>query len=246
VHSRQRLIPGFDVTALWSATVTVMGLGASSIAVRWLVRKGLGHLKAVDPDIVSLSNYPRQEFTPQEVASIPSPRKVFALGERLVREAPGPLVVEAYAHTVQEAVALGADLSCDVGVCLVDSDAARLFCARWFRAQHTPLLVAGFSPLADRGYVFVQAGEAGADAGCLCCLFPELAGSDRFYRCAAQTADLPLVMGGLLLYAVDSLVMGRPRDWNYREVGLGSGVLDVATQVPSRPGCPLCGGSGAT
>ena len=49
------------------------------------------------------------------------------------------------------------------------------------------------------------------------------------------------VVAGLLVFAVDSLLCGRHREWNVREVCLDGSMPDRARQVGRRPGCPVCG-----
>src|SRR5205085_1454747 len=119
-YSRQLLIPQWDQEVLGRLTVTMIGAGAASILAVWGVRVGWSWVKLTDGDRLSPSNWPRQAYPREQMAGVPAPFKVFALGERLLQEAAGPIIVEAHARTVQAAIAAGADLSCDVAVCLVD------------------------------------------------------------------------------------------------------------------------------
>ena len=52
--------------------------------------------------------------------------------------------------------------------------------------------------------------------------------------------DILKVMAGIVLYAVDTLVMERPRLWNYRDVLLDGSIPDAVRTITRRPECPLC------
>lgn len=234
VHHRQTQIPGFDQAALAAATVDVVGLGAGSEIARVLAKKGVGRLRLYDPDPgVELSNLPRQFYSREQLYR----PKAAALPTNLAREATGGATVEGYALGFEAAVAAGCDVACDVAVVAVDANPTRAFCSRHFRERGIPALFTGFSADADRAYVFVQ-DPTGA---CWGCLFPDEAVDDTRFPCAAATLDLPAVVGGLIAYAVDSLLMGRPRAWTYREVSLSGVTPDHAGRVARRADCPLCG-----
>lgn len=48
------------------------------------------------------------------------------------------------------------------------------------------------------------------------------------------------IAAGIALYAIDSLLMPRPRPWNYKEVFLDEGG-DGSRTIGARRECPLCG-----
>lgn len=52
--------------------------------------------------------------------------------------------------------------------------------------------------------------------------------------------DVLGVVAMLALYAVDSLVMARPRHWNFKQVALHGAFPDISAQVPKRRDCPVC------
>ena len=76
---------------------------------------------------------------------------------------------------------------------------------------------------------------------CIACLFPDIAGDDR-YPCPGTPAiaDILQAVGSLAVYAVDTLLMERPRAWNYRRITLSDESLDGATLIPARQGCQVC------
>lgn len=100
------------------------------------------------------------------------------------------------------------------------------------------MIFAAVSRDADHGYAFVQE-KMGA---CIACLFPDIINDDR-YPCPGTpaVADILQAVGALVVYAVDTLLMPRPRVWNYRTVSLSDGSFDAASQIAARESCRLCG-----
>jgi molybdopterin/thiamine biosynthesis adenylyltransferase len=99
-----------------------------------------------------------------------------------------------------------------------------------------PVVFTAVSGDGDHGYVFVQDKKG----PCIACLFPDMADDDR-YPCPGTPAiaDILQTLGGLVVYAVDTLLMKRPRNWNYRRLSLCDGTTDGATVVPPRSGCRM-------
>ena len=52
-------------------------------------------------------------------------------------------------------------------------------------------------------------------------------------------ADILQAVGALAVYAVDTLLMKRPRVWNYRRITLSDAALDGGSMVPPRPDCRM-------
>ena len=67
-----------------------------------------------------------------------------------------------------------------------------------------------------------------------------MADDDR-YPCPGTPAiaDILQAVGSLAVYAVDTLLMKRARNWNYRRVSLSDAEADGAAMVQSRPGCQM-------
>jgi len=114
----------------------------------------------------------------------------------------------------------GFDLNCDVAVCGVDNNSARVAAARYFRKCSVPVIFAAVNADADHGYVLIQE----ADGPCLGCLFLDI-DDDRLFPCPGTPAiaDVLQLMGAFVTYAIDSVLTGRARSWNYRAVYLSSG-----------------------
>jgi hypothetical protein len=92
---------------------------------------------------------------------------------------------------------------------------------------------------AAKGYVFVQASQPGE--ACFLCLFPDAREDRRVLQCAGASIEILKVVAGIALYAVDSLLMARPRPWNYKEVFLDQGP-DGHRKIHLRSNCALSGG----
>jgi molybdopterin/thiamine biosynthesis adenylyltransferase len=232
-EGRQQKIPGFDQAVFSKSSVLCIGAGGivSQIAPT-LVRKGLGRIALLDDDVVEVSNLNRQRFYERDLGK----NKAFALAENLQRECIAETEIRGLPFRLQEAVARGIDLSCHVAVCGVDNNPARVFASRHFRAAGIPVIFTAVSANGDHGYVFVQ----GREGPCIACMFPDMVNDDRF-PCPGTPAiaDILQALGALVVYAVDTLLMKRPRSWNYRRLSLSDGATDGASLVPSRDGCPM-------
>lgn len=126
------------------------------------------------------------------------------------------------------------DLSCQVAICGVDNNPARVLTSRFFRDLGVPVIFAAVSRYADHGYVFVQEREG----ACIGCLFPDIANDDR-YPCPGTpaVADILQALGALAVYAVDTLFMSRPRNWNFRRIVLSDCSRNGGCLVPPRGDC---------
>ena len=128
-------------------------------------------------------------------------------------------------------------LPCDVAICGVDNNPARVAASRHFRSKRIPVIFTAVSRDADHGYVFVQE----TDGPCIACMFPDMVNDDRF-PCPGTPAiaDILQAVGSLAVYAVDTLLMKRPRTWNYRRLSLSDPSMDGGSMISQREGCELC------
>jgi len=227
------LIPGFVQEIFFKASVCCVGAGGivSHIAPT-MVRKGLGRITLLDRDIVEPSNLNRQRFYEKDLGR----NKALALSENLQRECIAATEIRGIPFHLEEAIARNIDLACNVAVCGVDNNPARVAASRYFHAKGIPVIFTAVSRDGDHGYVFVQ----GKEGPCIACLFPDMTDDDR-YPCPGTPAiaDILQALGALVVYAVDTLLMKRPRNWNYRRLSLSDGGLDGASLVPSRSGCRM-------
>lgn len=230
---RQNRIPGFDQGVFSGSSVVFIGSGGivSQIAPA-LARKGIGGVILLDSDLVEESNLNRQRFYEKDVGK----NKAVALAENLHQECIAGTEICGVPLRLEEALARGINLSCDVAVCGVDNNPARIVASRHFRALGIPVIFAAVSRDADHGYLFVQ----GKNGPCISCLFPDMVNDDR-YPCPGTPAiaDILQAVGALAVYAVDTLLMDRPRNWNYRRISLSGDSVDGVALIPVREDCPL-------
>ena len=204
-EDRQRKIAGFDQEIFSKRSILCIGAGGLiSHVAPTLVRKGIGRITLLDDDVVEASNLNRQRFYINDVAR----NKALALAENLERECIAATEIRGIGFRFEEAVAHEIDLSCDVVVCGVDNNPARVAASRYFRAKGTPVIFTGVSRDGDCGYVFIQEKQG----PCIGCLYPDMADDDR-YPCPGTPAiaDILQAVGSFAVYAVDTLVMKRLR-----------------------------------
>jgi molybdopterin/thiamine biosynthesis adenylyltransferase len=230
---RQQRLAGFNQAVYSKSSLVCIGAGGlvSHIAPT-LVRKGIAALTIVDDDVVEPSNLNRQRFYSKDVGQ----NKAYALAENLVPECVHATILTAYPVLLEEAIDSGIDLLCDVAICGVDNNPARIAASRYFRSLKIPVIFTAVSADADHGYVFIQE----TSGSCFGCLFPDAVDS-RTYACPATPAiaDILQAVGALTVYAVDSLLMDRPRKWNYRRIRLSDGQWDTTNVIKQRDECSV-------
>jgi molybdopterin/thiamine biosynthesis adenylyltransferase len=230
---RQKRIPGFDQEIFSKSHVLCIGAGGiNSQIAPTLVRKGVGKITLLDDDVVEPSNLNRQRFYIKDVGE----NKAVALARNLQPECIVATEIRGYPFRLEEAISHPC-LACDLAICGVDNNPARVAASWFFRAKHTPVIFTAVSRDADHGYVFVQE----KDGPCIACMFPDMVNDDRF-PCPGTPAiaDILQAVGALAVYAVDTVLMKRPRTWNYRRVSLSDPSLDGGSMIAQREGCGLC------
>src|SRR5229473_923095 len=152
-EDRQRRIPGFDQEIFSKSSVLCVGAGGiiSQIAPT-LARKGIGRITLLDDDIVEASNLNRQRFYIEDVGN----NKALSLAENLQPECIAATEIQGLPFRLEEAIARSIDLTCDVAVCGVDNNPARVAASRHFRSMGVPVIFTAVSVNGDHGYVFVQ------------------------------------------------------------------------------------------
>jgi molybdopterin/thiamine biosynthesis adenylyltransferase len=236
VDDRQRKIEGYKPEVYPNTTITLIGAGGLGGEIGMaLVRKGIGTLRIFDFDTIALSNLHRQFFYEQDL----NKPKAHRLSRNLAREGCLGSTIQGYALSFQDAVQLGVELTCDVAICGVDNNPCRVAVSRYFRERHIPCIFTAVSQDTLHGYCFVQ--EANPESPCFGCQFPK-AVNDETYPCGTPAViDILKVMGGIVSYAADSiLMMQRLRTWNYKHVYLDGTIPGKDWLVPRRPDCPLC------
>lgn len=237
-EDRQRRIGGFDQEVFSSSSVLCIGAGGliSQIAPT-LVRKGIGRITLLDDDIVEPSNLNRQRFYIKDLGK----NKAVTLARNLQSECIVATEIRGHSFRLEDAIAREVDLSCDVAVCGVDNNQARVAASRFFRLKDIPVIFTAVSRDADHGFVFIQDGHG----PCLACLFPDVVNDDR-YPCPGTPAiaDILQAVGALAVYAVDTLLLNRQRTWNYRRLTLSDPAQDGGSTIGIRRAC-TCSSQGS-
>lgn len=197
------------------------------------MRKGIGRISLFDHDRVELSNLPRQFFGAADVGL----NKALALAKNLSGQATGRTLIEGHACNFQQACERGLGVSGSIAVVGVDNNMTRLAASEFYLARAQPVVFLAVDDQASRGYVFIQASLAGTP--CFLCLFPDAREDRRVHQCAGASVEILKIVAGIALYAIDSLLMQRPRPWNYKEVFLDSSG-DGHRWIAPRSGCSLC------
>jgi molybdopterin/thiamine biosynthesis adenylyltransferase len=239
VADRQERVPGFSTAILQKKRVLVVGAGGLGGAIATaLARKGVGELHICDPDVVEISNLNRQVFYEEDLYQ----PKAFCLAKNVARESfLGTVCVGHYVGFDATSGPILVD-GVDVAVVGVDNNQTRAIATRIFRKAKVPAVFTAVNEAASFGYVFVH--EVGGP--CLACVFPRTAAAGQRQPCQPSPAviDILRVVGGMVSYAVDSLLMDRPRGWSFRSVDLVGNGPDPVGKAQRRPDCPLCGGEG--
>ena len=236
VYDRQAKVPGFSQEAISKLKVLLAGAGALGGEIaEGLTRKGVQKLTIVDFDVVQVSNLSRQFFFDADVYR----NKALSLVRNLQPHGFMGTNLIGWPLSFEDAVELEVDLECDVVVCAVDDAETRVAISRFATGRKIPAVFSAVSEQADHGVVFVQQ----IDEPCFGCAFPEQVRGGRT-PCPGTPAikDVMKVMGGVVLYAIDSLVMKRPRRWTLYDISLVDGNSNRYGNVERRPGCQLCGG----
>src|SRR5579864_1157174 len=141
-EDRQNNILGFDQKKYSQSHVLCIGAGGliSNIAPA-LLRKGIGTLTILDPDVVEVSNLNRQRFYRGDIGK----NKAVALVTNLLRECIHDTRLLAHSMSLQSAIERRINLACDIAVCGVDNNPARVAAARFFRDGAIPIIFTAVS-----------------------------------------------------------------------------------------------------
>lgn len=236
-EDRQDRVPGFRTEAAKQKKGVLVGAGGINGAVApALARKGYGELRICDSDSVELSNLSRQAFFPWDLYRA----KALSLARNASRESCLGTLCEGHVVDFTPETAERLSDGVDFAVVGVDSDYTRAFASRYFRSQKMPAIFTAVNENADRGWVFVQE----AEGPCLGCVFPHLADVDKTHTaCQPSPAviDVVRLVGAVVSYACDTLVMERGRRWNYKSLSLLGDEPDFGDTIRPREGCGLCG-----
>lgn len=236
VTDRQERVLRFTQQALTEARVLLIGAGGLGGEIgEALVRKGVGQLIIFDPDVVTPSNLSRQLFYKSDLYK----NKAHRLARNLAKEGFCGALIQGYGLSFEAALEQGIDVlgSGSVAIVGIDNNPGRVAASRFYREHRIPVIFTAVSAQADHGYVFIQEpGEA-----CFGCLFPDSV-NDETYPCPGTPAvkDILKVVAGIVVYAVDTLLMKRLRCWNFKSLYLDGSVPGFDCVIEKREDCKLC------
>lgn len=241
VFDRQVRIPGFEQERLNSAIVVLIGAGGLGGEIgEGLARKGIGRIKLLDADVVEPSNLNRQFFFRENLFK----NKAVSLAENLSYFGFGKTALYGYPYSFEEAIALDIDLNCSAAVVGVDNNPCRVRASYYFLKRKIPVVFTAVSEDGNSGYVFIQ--ESKENAPCFGCLNPliveEVKSGILKYPCPNTPAikDILKTVAGLIIYSVDTLLMPRNREWNYRVIYLDGSIPSLLNNLKRKEGCLLC------
>jgi molybdopterin/thiamine biosynthesis adenylyltransferase len=232
-EDRQGRIAGFDQQIYSQSHVLCIGAGGliSNIAPA-LVRKGIGSVTILDPDVVEASNLNRQRFYRKDLGK----NKAIALARNLQRECIHDTKLVGHSESLETAIERGITLDCEIAICGIDNNPGRVAASRFFRTKGVPVVFTAVSEKADHGYCFIQR----TGGPCIGCVFPNI-GDDQSYPCPGTPAvsDILQLVGAFAAYAVDAELMRRPCLWNYRSAYLHSAQWDSSGMPAVRAACTV-------
>ena len=233
VSDRQSLLPDFNQQALEQAKIILIGAGGiGSELGEGFVRKGGGQLIIYDHDTVELSNLNRQHFFKQDIGK----NKGVSLARNIAKHATCGTILHGYGYSFQDAVVLKHDLTADIVVCGVDNSIARVAVSKYYRTLGIPVIFIAVDYVAENGYVFVQE----PNGPCFGCAFPNCRKKIVAPCRTPAVKDILKVVAGIGLYAIESLLMNRKRNWNYRNVHLAGFAPSNELPIGINKNCPLC------
>ncbi len=233
VSDRQNRLPEFSQEAIENARILLIGYGGLGTELaEGLVRKGIGCLIGYDPDNVEYSNLNRQHFFKKDIGK----NKAVQAVKNISRHATCGTIMEGYGYSFQDAIALGHDLNADIVICGVDNNVARVTVSEYYRKRNIPVIFLAVDYKAEAGYVFVQ--EPGGP--CFGCAFPHCLEKRKAPCSSPAVKDILKVVAGIALYAVDTLIMERKRNWNYRDIHLAGFAPSQELTITQNDKCPLC------
>lgn len=237
----QSRIDGFNLAA-WQRNHFVMvgagGLGSHISSA--LIRKGVGILSTMDDDLVELKNLSRQLFLKSDIGKY----KAIQLGKHLSKQGLFPTEIRTYPFRFQELLEDGHDFSdAAVLICGVDNTPTRRHVTLHALEYELPVI---HTAVSLDGYIlncFIQQpGQA-----CWGCRQPEHIGNDITYPCdQGGIIDVLQIAAGLVVFAIDTIIGERNRQWNFREIYLDGTIPDKVRTIDRNPDCPLCGNLSAT
>ncbi len=230
----QEKIAGFFLDIYQKVSVLLIGAGAIGFLVGLgLVRKGIGIIDNLDDDVVELKNLTRQLFSPKDVGK----NKAISAARILSEQGFFKTTIRGYPYRFQEALEMVMDFSgYDVIICGVDNNPTRISVSEYCQKNRIPAIISGVSRDGNLMYCAVQ--EPGK--ACFGCIMPHAINDDSYPCNLPGIIDIIQVVSGFTVYALDTILMGRYREWNVKMISLDGSVPDSSMLVHKNPNCELC------
>jgi adenylyltransferase/sulfurtransferase len=234
LNSSQGKVGGFDLKIYQKSKVLMTGTGGIGSHVSLgLVRKGIGSLTVLDGDEVEVKNLTRQLFYLKDIGK----NKSIQLARHLSKQGFFKTEIIAFPYRFQEMVEMGFSFnSYDAIICGVDNNPTRVALSRYGIEHEIPVIYAAVSREANQMYCFVQ--EPGK--ACFGCMFPHDVNDDSYPCDLAGIVDVLQVVSGFVVYALDTILSGRHREWNFKSISLSGSLPDGSMMVIRREGCHIC------
>ena len=230
----QEKIIGFNLARYQKAKVLMVGAGAIGGHTSYgMVRKGINCLDIMDDDAVELKNLTRQLFYLKNVGK----NKAISLAKNLSKEGYFDSTIKGYPYRFQEALEMDMDLSrYDAIICAVDNNPTRMSVANYCLANNIPLIINGVSRDGSQMYCAVQQpGQA-----CFGCIMPQEINYSIYPCNLPGIIDIIQVVAGFTVYALDTIIMGRHREWNLRMLSLDGSLPESSLLLPKKDNCSMC------
>ncbi len=237
VTHRQELLPGFSQVVLARAKVGVIGAGGlGSWSVAGLARLGVGTIEVYEPDVCEPTNYHRQLYFPEDAFKF----KAFQILKRVAPHCTGATRITGYAHNFEDVLAAGHEPDVDLFVMGVDNNQCRRLAAAYCYVKGKPLVNVAVDGRAEQAHIMIQ--ETGK--ACIACMNPGYLQNRKAPCFIPSCIDCLFVADGMALFAITSVLLGRPRNWNFRNIHLAGFLADAPRLIDRNPNCPLCANLG--
>jgi len=230
----QEKIVGFNLSTYQKSKVLLIGAGAIGGHTSYgIVRKGIRCLDIMDDDTVELKNLTRQLFYLKNVRK----NKAISLAKNLSKEGYFESTICGYPYRFQETLEMGMDLSrYDAFICAVDNNPTRISVTEYCLSKNIPLILNGVSRDGSQMYCAVQQpGKA-----CFGCIMPQEINYSRYPCNLPGIIDIIQVVSGFTVYALDTILMRRHREWNLRMLSLDGSMPESSLLIEKNDSCSLC------
>jgi molybdopterin/thiamine biosynthesis adenylyltransferase len=124
----------------------------------------------------------------------------------------------------------------DAVICAVDNNPTRVSVTEYCLSKNVPLIVNGVSHDGSLMYCAVkQPGRA-----CFGCMMPNEINHSQYPCNLPGIIDIIQVVSGFTVYALDTILMKRHREWNLRMLSLDGSMPESSLLVVKNDSCPLC------